>query len=42
LFGSSDKELLRLPGGHIGLMAGSGAHKVAWPKIDAWLSRRSR
>ena len=41
LVGSTDKELLRLPGGHIGLMAGSAAYKVAWPKIDAWLSRRS-
>jgi polyhydroxyalkanoate synthase subunit PhaC len=41
LTGSTDKELLRLPGGHIGLMAGSGAAKVAWPKIDAWLSKRS-
>jgi polyhydroxyalkanoate synthase subunit PhaC len=41
LVGSTDKELLKLPGGHIGLMAGSGASKVAWPKIDAWLSKRS-
>jgi len=41
MVGSADKELLRLPGGHIGLMAGSGAAKVAWPKIDAWLSERS-
>ena len=41
LVGSTDKEVLRLPGGHIGLMAGSGAYKVAWPKIDAWLSKRS-
>jgi polyhydroxyalkanoate synthase subunit PhaC len=41
LTGSTDKKLLRLPGGHIGLMAGSGAAKVAWPKIDAWLSKRS-
>jgi poly[(R)-3-hydroxyalkanoate] polymerase subunit PhaC len=41
LVGSTDKELLRLPGGHIGLMAGSGAAKVAWPKLDAWLSKRS-
>jgi polyhydroxyalkanoate synthase len=41
LVGSTDKEILRLPGGHIGLMAGSGAYKVAWPKIDAWLSQRS-
>jgi len=41
MVGSTDEELLRLPGGHIGLMAGSGASKVAWPKIDAWLSERS-
>ncbi len=41
MVGSTDKELLRLPGGHIGLMAGSGASKVAWPRIDAWLSKRS-
>jgi len=41
LVGSTDKEVLRLPGGHIGLMAGSGAYKVAWPRIDAWLSKRS-
>jgi polyhydroxyalkanoate synthase subunit PhaC len=41
LVGSTDKEQLRLPGGHIGLMAGSGAYKVTWPKIDAWLSKRS-
>lgn len=41
MVGSTDKELLRLPGGHIGLMAGSAAYKVAWPRIDAWLSRRS-
>jgi len=38
---SKDKELLRLPGGHIGIMAGSGAAKGAWPRIDAWLSPRS-
>jgi polyhydroxyalkanoate synthase subunit PhaC len=41
LVGSTDKEVLRLPGGHIGLMAGSSAYKVAWPRIDAWLSKRS-
>lgn len=40
--GSSDKEILRVPGGHIGIMAGSGAAKTTWPKIDAWLSKRSR
>jgi polyhydroxyalkanoate synthase subunit PhaC len=40
--GSADKQLLRVPGGHIGVMAGSGAAKGTWPKIDAWLSDRSR
>jgi polyhydroxyalkanoate synthase len=39
--GSTDKELLRVKGGHIGIMAGSGAIKHTWPKIDAWLGPRS-
>jgi len=39
--GSADKQELRVPGGHIGIMAGSAAHKSTWPKIDAWLSQRS-
>lgn len=39
--GSSDKELFRVPGGHIGIMAGSGAHKLTWPHIDRWLGGRS-
>ena len=39
--GSADKQVLRVPGGHIGIMAGSGAAKGTWPKIDAWLSTRS-
>ena len=42
LIGSKDKELIHIPGGHIGMMAGSGARKVTWPKIDAWLEPRSR
>jgi len=40
--GSSDKNLRRLPGGHIGMMAGSGAEKRTWPLIDNWLGTRSR
>lgn len=40
--GSTDKQILRVPGGHIGLMAGSGAAKGTWPKIEAWLAQRSR
>ena len=39
--GSTDKTVMRIPGGHIGIMAGSGASKRTWPQIDAWLSQRS-
>jgi polyhydroxyalkanoate synthase len=39
--GSKDKELYRVQGGHIGIMAGSGAEKHTWPHIDAWLAARS-
>jgi polyhydroxyalkanoate synthase len=39
---STDKEVFRIPGGHIGIMAGSGAAKRTWPHIDAWLADRSR
>jgi polyhydroxyalkanoate synthase subunit PhaC len=38
---SRDKEIFRVPGGHIGIMAGSGARKQTWPHIDAWLGARS-
>jgi polyhydroxyalkanoate synthase len=38
---STDKELYRIPGGHIGIMAGSAAAKKTWPHIDKWLSTRS-
>jgi polyhydroxyalkanoate synthase len=38
---SKDKELFRIPGGHIGIMAGSAAHRRTWPHIDAWLAPRS-
>jgi polyhydroxyalkanoate synthase len=39
--GSEDKQQVRIPGGHIGMMAGSTAIKGAWPTIDAWLGARS-
>ncbi|PYT27196.1 MAG: class III poly(R)-hydroxyalkanoic acid synthase subunit PhaC [Acidobacteria bacterium] len=38
---SRDKELFRIPGGHIGIIAGSGAKKKTWPHIDTWLAKRS-
>jgi polyhydroxyalkanoate synthase len=39
--GSQDKTLLRVKGGHIGIMAGSGAEKNTWPHIEQWLAARS-
>ena len=39
--GSADKQILRVAGGHIGIMAGSAAAKNTWPKIEAWLGARS-
>ena len=38
---SADKELFRVRGGHIGIMAGSGAEKNTWPHIETWLAARS-
>lgn len=40
--GSRDKEIYRIPGGHIGIMAGSSAHRTTWPHIAAWLAPRSQ
>jgi polyhydroxyalkanoate synthase len=39
--GSKDKEVFRVRGGHIGIMAGSGAEKTTWPHIEQWLAARS-
>jgi polyhydroxyalkanoate synthase len=39
--GSRDKEVYRVPGGHIGIMAGNSAHKRTWPHIEQWLAPRS-
>jgi polyhydroxyalkanoate synthase len=38
---SQDKEVFRVKGGHIGIMAGSGAEKNTWPHLDRWLAARS-
>jgi polyhydroxyalkanoate synthase len=38
---SQDKEVYHIPGGHIGIMAGSSAHRTTWPHIEQWLSARS-
>jgi polyhydroxyalkanoate synthase subunit PhaC len=39
--GSRDKEVFRIAGGHIGIMAGSSAPRNTWPHIEGWLSARS-
>ncbi|MEZ6070789.1 MAG: alpha/beta fold hydrolase [Pirellulales bacterium] len=39
--GSEDKDVLRVRGGHIGIMAGRGAEKNTWPHIESWLAPRS-
>ncbi len=41
LIGSQDKDLFRVRGGHIGIMAGRGAEKSTWPHIESWLGTRS-
>jgi polyhydroxyalkanoate synthase len=38
---SRDKEAYHVRGGHIGIMAGSGAQKHTWPHIEQWLATRS-
>lgn len=39
--GSEDKEEVVLKGGHISVVAGAGAVKRLWPKLDSWLQTRS-
>ena len=38
--GSKDKQEFRVRGGHIGIMAGSGAERTTWPQIEQWLRAR--
>jgi polyhydroxyalkanoate synthase subunit PhaC len=38
---SEDQQLLKVKGGHIGMMAGSSALKFTWPHIEEWLAARS-
>lgn len=39
--GSTDREYVELPGGHISLIAGRGASVHCWPKVASWLGARS-
>ena len=41
LVSSGDVTHLDRPGGHIGLMAGSGAKHEIWPELSRWLAERS-
>jgi poly[(R)-3-hydroxyalkanoate] polymerase subunit PhaC len=41
LVSSVDKQLLTLPGGHVGFLAGRDARMTPWPHISAWLAARS-
>jgi polyhydroxyalkanoate synthase len=41
LVSTIDKEVLELPGGHIGALAGSNAVNDLWPKLTSWLLERS-
>ena len=39
--GSTDREEVILKGGHASIVAGRGAAKRVWPKLDHWLGARS-
>jgi polyhydroxyalkanoate synthase len=41
LVGSTDREYLELPAGHVGLLVGSGARDMLWPRVTTWLDARS-
>lgn len=41
LVGSEDKDLVVMPGGHVGLAAGRKAKQTLWPKVADWLTARS-
>ena len=38
---SKDKTYLLLPAGHVAMLVGAGAKKGLWPKVLAWLDKRS-
>ena len=42
LVSSTDKELVIMPGGHVGLAAGRKAKQTLWPKVAEWLGSRSQ
>jgi polyhydroxyalkanoate synthase len=42
LCGSKDATAVELPGGHVGIVVGSGTSRHLWPALDRWLLPRSR
>lgn len=42
LVGTNDKELLAIPGGHIGVFVGGRAQKLLAPTIQEWLLKRDK
>ena len=38
---ATDRKIINLPAGHIGLAVGSRAHRELWPKVCDWLEERS-
>ncbi len=38
--GSTDKELVSLPGGHVGAVVSRGAQKTLWPRMSAFWAKR--
>ncbi|MCC1498139.1 alpha/beta fold hydrolase [Alcanivorax sp. 1008] len=41
LVSSEDKTHLRVPGGHVAILGGSGAPQAIWPQVADWLEARS-
>jgi len=41
IVGSTDKEIMRFPVGHIGLSTSSKGPKQIWPKVSGWIAKRS-
>jgi polyhydroxyalkanoate synthase len=40
--GSSDKQTLVFPAGHLGVIVSNSAHKKLWPQVVTWLKERDR
>lgn len=41
LVSSTDREVLDVPGGHMGILSGSAAPRAIWPQVAQWLAARS-